>query len=57
MANNYKELPPTQIDMAKFVAYLQEQLEKGNIDLNIDGTMWIKEDSCYCVIATNQPQM
>ena len=57
MANNYKELPPTQIDMAKFVAYLQEQLEKGNTDLNIDGTMWIKEDSCHCVIATNQPQM
>ena len=57
MANNYKDLPPTQIDMAKFVAYLQEQVEKGNDKLFIDGTMWIDEKLSHSVIATNQPQM
>jgi hypothetical protein len=58
MANNYKDLEPSKVTIELLIKDLQEELEKGNTDLFIDGTLFIKEKGVgISIIRTNQPQM
>ena len=57
MANNYKDLEPSKVTIELLIKDLQEELQKGNSELFIDGTLFIKEKDCASIIRTNQPQM
>ena len=58
MASNYKDLEPSKVTIELLIKDLQEELEKGNTDLFIDGTLFIKEKGVgISIIRTNQPQM
>ena len=57
MANNYKDLPASKVNIELLIKDLQEALQEGKTELLIDGTMWIDEKLSHSVIATNQPQM
>ena len=57
MANNYKDLEASKVTIELLIKDLQEELQKGNTELFIDGTLFIKDDGCLSIIRTNQPQM
>ena len=57
MANNYKDLPASKVNIELLIKDLQEELQKGNTELYIDGTLFIITDSSHAIITTNQPQM
>jgi hypothetical protein len=57
MLSNYKELEPSKVTIELLIKDLQEELERGNTELFIDGTLFIKEKYGVSIIRTNQPQM
>ena len=57
MLSNYKDLEPSKVTIELLIKDLQDELERGNTELFIDGTLFIKEKYGVRIIRTNQPQM
>jgi|LauGreDrversion4_2_1035121.scaffolds.fasta_scaffold182339_2 hypothetical protein len=57
MSSNYKDLEPSKVTIELLIKDLEDELNKGNTELFIDGTLFIKEKYGVSIIRTNQPQM
>jgi len=57
MSSNYKDLEPSKVTIELLIKDLEDELNKGNTELFIDGTLFIKEKHGVSIIRTNQPQM